>query len=151
MYHGHSRRHHTELCLPFQGLCIGLQSKQSPVAPLPASQLPPLAMQPTHQTQVIQDGVAFVHCMAIGIWLQHLSLCLFISSSTYDCKDLDHHQTVAGLQHSQAAAGLQVGVRPAVMQDYWAIAEVHSQSFYPSANRFFAPWLRLDRVLALKV
>ena len=47
--------------------------------------------------------------------------------------------------------GLQVGIRPAVIQDYWAIAEVHSQSFYPSANRFVAPWLRLDRVLALKV
>ena len=76
---------------------------------------------------------------------------MFISSSTYVCKGLDHHLLIAGLQHSQAAAGLQVGIRPAAMQDYWAIAEVHSQSFYPSANRFFAPWLRLDRVLALKV
>ena len=79
---------------------------------------------------------------------------LVISSSDHlylTAEGQDHHFLVAGLQHSQAAAGLQVGIRPAAMQDYWAIAEVHSQSFYPSANRFFAPWLRLDRVLALKV
>ena len=88
MYSGHSHRHHTELCLPFQGLCIGLQSRRSSVAPLPASQLPPLAMQRTHQTQVMQDDTAFVLCMAVVIWLQCSSGHLLISSSASDCRRL---------------------------------------------------------------
>ena len=46
---------------------------------------------------------------------------------------------------------MQVGVRPAAIRDYWAIAEVHAQSFYPSANWLFAQLLRLDRVFALQV
>ena len=58
---------------------------------------------------------------------------------------------MAGLQNSRAAEELHVGIRPAVVKDYWAIAEVHAQSFYPSANPILAPLLRLDRVLALQV
>ena len=42
-------------------------------------------------------------------------------------------------------------MRPAAIRDYWAIAEVHAQSFYPSANWLFAQLLRLDRVFALQV
>ena len=38
-----------------------------------------------------------------------------------------------------------------MVQDYWAIAEVHAQSFYPTANWFFPPLLRIDRVVALQV
>lgn len=38
-----------------------------------------------------------------------------------------------------------------MVQDYWAIAEVHAQSFYPTANWIFAPLLRIDRVVALQV
>jgi hypothetical protein len=37
------------------------------------------------------------------------------------------------------------------VEDYFAIAEVHAQSFYPTANWFFGPLLRLDRVQALQV
>lgn len=44
-----------------------------------------------------------------------------------------------------------MGVRPATVNDYWAIAEVHAQSFYPKANWIFAPLLRIDRVFALQV
>lgn len=44
-----------------------------------------------------------------------------------------------------------VAIRQASVEDYFAIAEVHAQSFYPTANWFFGPLLRLDRVQALQV
>lgn len=58
---------------------------------------------------------------------------------------------LTGTPNSHAAEELQVGIRPAAIRDYWAIAEVHAQSFYPSANWLFAQLLRLDRVFALQV
>ena len=58
---------------------------------------------------------------------------------------------LTGTPNSRAAGELQVGVRPAAIRDYWAIAELHVQSFYPSANWLFAKLLRLDRVFALQV
>ena len=46
---------------------------------------------------------------------------------------------------------LDFAVRSAAVEDYWSIAEVHAQSFYPSANWLLGPLLRLDRVHALQV
>ena len=76
MYRGHFHQRHSELFLPFQSPCIGLQCNKTSVAALPASQSPPLAMQLTHQTQVIQDRMPFEHCMAIGIWLRAVLICI---------------------------------------------------------------------------
>ncbi len=64
---------------------------------------------------------------------------------------LEVSKYLAGNPNSRAAEEPQVGVRPAAVRDYWAIAEVHAQSFYPSANWLFAQLLRLDRVFALQV
>lgn len=46
---------------------------------------------------------------------------------------------------------LDFAIRSAAVEDYWSIAEVHAQSFYPSANWLLGPLLRLDRVHALQV
>mmetsp|Transcript_29003 Transcript_29003/g.81689 ORF Transcript_29003/g.81689 Transcript_29003/m.81689 type:complete len:204 (-) Transcript_29003:724-1335(-) len=42
-----------------------------------------------------------------------------------------------------------VVIREAVTEDYWEIAEVHCQSFYPASEFPLAFFVRLDRVLAL--
>ena len=36
------------------------------------------------------------------------------------------------------------------LRDFWGLAEVHCQSFYPRAGWPFASFLRLDRVVAMQ-
>jgi hypothetical protein len=65
-----------------------------------------------------------------------------------------HPGAGAGEAHAVVAAtsdGLQALVRPVQVSDFWALAEVHCTSFYPRARWPFAPFLRLDRVVALQV
>jgi len=60
----------------------------------------------------------------------------------------------AGEAHAEVATtsdGLDALVRPVQVLDFWALAEVHCTSFYPRAQWPFAPFLRLDRVVALQV
>lgn len=54
-------------------------------------------------------------------------------------------------EFATASDGLQLAIRPAQVADFWALAEVHCTSFYPRAQWPFAPFLRLDRIVALKV
>lgn len=44
-----------------------------------------------------------------------------------------------------------VAYRHAEPGDFWSIADVHCHAFYPQAAPLWAPLLRLDRVLSLKV
>jgi hypothetical protein len=57
----------------------------------------------------------------------------------------------AGLTRQDSAQKLNYAVREATVTDYWAIAEVHAQSFFPSANWLLGPLVRLDRVAAIQV
>ncbi|EIE26357.1 acyl-CoA N-acyltransferase [Coccomyxa subellipsoidea C-169] len=57
----------------------------------------------------------------------------------------------AELQGRSYRGHLQYTTRMATTADFWAIAEVHAQSFYPTADWLFGPLLRLDRVCALQM
>ncbi|CAL8466637.1 g6173 [Coccomyxa elongata] len=57
----------------------------------------------------------------------------------------------AELQGRKYSSSVQYATRLATTADFWAIAEVHAQSFYPNADWLFGPLLRLDRVCALQM
>ncbi|KAL4546288.1 hypothetical protein Ndes2526B_g05373 [Nannochloris sp. 'desiccata'] len=44
-----------------------------------------------------------------------------------------------------------VHIRPVSSSDYWAVADMHCSAFYPRANSFWGPILRLDRVMGLQI
>ncbi|KAL4516798.1 hypothetical protein Ndes2437B_g00905 [Nannochloris sp. 'desiccata'] len=44
-----------------------------------------------------------------------------------------------------------VHIRPVSSSDYWAVADMHCSAFYPRANSFWGPVLRLDRVMGLQI
>lgn len=44
-----------------------------------------------------------------------------------------------------------VHIRPVSSSDYWAVADMHCSAFYPRANNFWGPVLRLDRVMGLQI
>lgn len=52
---------------------------------------------------------------------------------------------------SAAPAPTDFHIRSVTAADYWAVADVHCEAFYPKSGPFWAPLLRLDRVVGLQV
>ncbi len=80
------------------------------------------------------------------VWAEHIARHFAGIAST---KHADN--AGAELQGRSYRGHLQYTTRMATTADFWAIAEVHAQSFYPTADWLFGPLLRLDRVCALQV
>lgn len=59
------------------------------------------------------------------------------------------HATATATPSNSIAAALQI--RKASTADYWPISDMHCTAFYPRANGFWGPLLRIDRVLSLHV
>ncbi|KAK9841751.1 hypothetical protein WJX81_000774 [Elliptochloris bilobata] len=60
-------------------------------------------------------------------------------------------ESEAAIESVTTSEGLDVVIRNVEVEDFWALAEVHCQSFYPRARWPFAAFLRLDRVVAMQV
>ena len=60
----------------------------------------------------------------------------------------DSHSTLLKTNTSKTP---DVHIRPVSSSDYWAVADMHCNAFYPRATQFWAPLLRLDRVMALQI
>lgn len=47
------------------------------------------------------------------------------------------------------ASGIEYHVRPAQGHEFWPVADVHCEAFYPHESPLLAPLLRLDRVISM--
>ena len=56
----------------------------------------------------------------------------------------------APVESVRTSTGLELIIRKVEVRDFWGLAEVHCQSFYPRAGWPFAAFLRLDRVVAMQ-
>lgn len=52
---------------------------------------------------------------------------------------------------TETASNEDFHIRAVTPSDYWAVADMHCEAFYPRAGPLWGPMLRLDRVMALQI